>query len=214
MKRSDIDQAGPRVKPRAIPPPRGDEARLFREHSRQLLRRVTHDLGGSADLAEDACAFAWLQLLRRQPERTAIGAWLRVVARHEGYRLWRVRRTESSFEHNSHSRNDGATGEPLGWEELLPAPVDTELAFEARELLRSLTTLKPQQRAALSLRLAGYSYREIIERLGVTYTWANRHITEGRQQLRRSNAAAEAGGMRRSAMPPDGPARPAHAFTD
>jgi hypothetical protein len=28
--------------------------------------------------------------------------------------------------------------------------------------------------------------------LGVTYTWVNRHITEGRQALRRAEAAAEA----------------------
>jgi hypothetical protein len=58
-------------------------------------------------------------------------------------------------------------------------------------LLRSLTTLKPQQRAALSLPLAGYSYREIMERLGVTYTWINRRVTEVRQALRRAAAEAE-----------------------
>jgi DNA-directed RNA polymerase specialized sigma24 family protein len=36
----------------------------------------------------------------------------------------------------------------------------------------------------LTLQLAGYSYKEIAERLGKTYTWVNRHLTEGRAELR------------------------------
>ena len=32
------------------------------------------------ELIEDACQTAWAILLRRQPERDAIFAWLRVVA--------------------------------------------------------------------------------------------------------------------------------------
>jgi DNA-directed RNA polymerase specialized sigma24 family protein len=49
----------------------------------------------------------------------------------------------------------------------------------------------------LTLQLAGYSYKEIAERLGKTYTWVNRHLTEGRAELRRRRArdlgAAERG---------------------
>jgi DNA-directed RNA polymerase specialized sigma24 family protein len=47
------------------------------------------------------------------------------------------------------------------------------------------------RRAALTLRTAGYSATE-IQRLGVTYTWVHRHVTEGRGALRRADAAAEA----------------------
>jgi DNA-directed RNA polymerase specialized sigma24 family protein len=36
----------------------------------------------------------------------------------------------------------------------------------------------------LALRAAGYSYKEIGARLGVTYTNVNRHLTEGRAELR------------------------------
>jgi hypothetical protein len=40
--------------------------------------------------AEDACAHAWLQLCRTQPERTeSLPGWLRVVALPEGFRLLR-----------------------------------------------------------------------------------------------------------------------------
>jgi DNA-directed RNA polymerase specialized sigma24 family protein len=76
--------------------------------------------------------------------------------------------------------------------ERVRARVDVEFAHEARALLRSIATLGKHRRAAPTLRAAGYSYRDIEQLLGVTYTWVNRHITEGRQALRRADAAAEA----------------------
>jgi DNA-directed RNA polymerase specialized sigma24 family protein len=44
--------------------------------------------------------------------------------------------------------------------------------------------LTDNQRAALALWAQGYRYKEIAERLGRTYTWANRHISEGLRALR------------------------------
>jgi RNA polymerase sigma factor (sigma-70 family) len=81
-------------------------------------------------------------------------------------------------------RRDGQTGEPLTLAERVPAPVDTELAVEAREALRALAGLRWRRRRVLELKLAGFSYREIMERLGVTYTNVNRHLTEARAELR------------------------------
>jgi RNA polymerase sigma factor (sigma-70 family) len=170
---------------RRIPPERGDEAALFLEHQRFLLRVTARRFGGSQELAEDACAFAWLQLLRCQPDRGAVVGWLRVVARNEALRLLRISRREPSLEDRPHPRHDAASGEPLDWQELLPAPVDTELAAEARELLRALAGLRWHQRTVLTMQLAGFSYKEIAARLGRTYTWVNRHLTEGRAELRR-----------------------------
>jgi RNA polymerase sigma factor (sigma-70 family) len=179
-------ESGPR-RPwsRPIPPGRGDEAALFLEHQRFLLRVTARRFGGSQELAEDACAFAWLQLLRCQPDRGAVVGWLRVVARNEGHRLLRISRREPSLEDRPRPRHDAVSGEPLDWQELLPAPADTELAVEARELLRALAGLRWHQRAVLTMQLAGYSYKEIAARLGKTYTWVNRHLTEGRAELRR-----------------------------
>jgi DNA-directed RNA polymerase specialized sigma24 family protein len=68
---------------------RGDEPELFRRHHVRLLRLVARDTGAPPAPAEDACAFAWLQLLRHQPERGRIVGWLRVVARHKALRLLR-----------------------------------------------------------------------------------------------------------------------------
>jgi DNA-directed RNA polymerase specialized sigma24 family protein len=69
---------------------RGDESELFRRHHRWLMRVTRRRLRCSEALAEDACAHAWLQLCRTQPERTVnLPGWLRVVALHEGFRLLR-----------------------------------------------------------------------------------------------------------------------------
>jgi RNA polymerase sigma factor (sigma-70 family) len=173
-----------RPQSRPIPPGRGDEAALFLEHQRFLLRVTARRFGGSQELAEDACGFAWLQLLRCQPDREAVVGWLRVVARNEGLRLLRISRREPFLEDRPCRRSDPASGEPLDWQALLPAREDTELAVEARELLHALEGLRWHQRTVLTLQLAGYSYKEIAQRLGKTYTWVNRHLTEGRAELR------------------------------
>ena len=84
-------------------------------------------------------------------------------------------------------------GERATFADLVRAPVDVELAVDAREALRSLAGLGARRRTALTLKVAGYSYKEIQELLGVSYTWINRHITEGRAKLReRAQEADEA----------------------
>jgi DNA-directed RNA polymerase specialized sigma24 family protein len=49
---------------------------------------------------------------------------------------------------------------------------------------RTLAGLRWSRRLALELKLAGFSYREIMEHVGVTYTNVNRHLTEARVELR------------------------------
>jgi RNA polymerase sigma factor (sigma-70 family) len=51
---------------------------------------------------------------------------------------------------------------------------------------QGLAALKPDERSALLLLGLGYSYREIAELCGWTYTKVNRCISEGRAALRRS----------------------------
>jgi RNA polymerase sigma factor (sigma-70 family) len=136
-------------------------------------------------VAEDCAAFAFLQLCRHQPGRERIAAWLRAVARHEALAWHRARKR---LRPASEGRDPG----PTPAVERVLARLDVELAHEARELLRSIAALGTHRRTALTLRAAGYSYREIQELLGVTHTWVDRHITEGRQALRRAAAAAEA----------------------
>jgi hypothetical protein len=56
-----------------------------------------------------------------------------------------------------------------------------------------MARLKPDERTALLLKAEGYSYREISERQGWTYTKVNRAISEGRQRFLRVFASIEAG---------------------
>jgi RNA polymerase sigma factor (sigma-70 family) len=170
----------------------GDEAELFRRYGDWLVRTKLR-LQCSEALAEDACAHARLQLFRTQPERTdSLPGWLRVVALHEGFRLLRKGSRELSAEDvcRQERQEDGGGGKPVPLEEILEAPVDVELAVEAREALHALAGLRWRQRRVLGLRLAGYSYKEIARMLGVTYTNVNRHITEGRAELRELRDAA------------------------
>ena len=60
-------------------PRRGDEANLYERHHQALLIAVSHAINGSGALIEDACQSAWTILLRRQPDRASVFAWLYVV---------------------------------------------------------------------------------------------------------------------------------------
>jgi RNA polymerase sigma factor (sigma-70 family) len=60
-----------------------------------------------------------------------------------------------------------------------------EITHDAKRMRGAFKQLKPNERRALSMLALGYSYTEIAERTGWTYTKVNRCITEGRARLRR-----------------------------
>ena len=82
-------------------------------------------------------------------------------------------------------------GSPLEENDLtdrLPAPgaaVDERVERDERvaRSLEALARIKPDERTALLLKAEGFSYHEIGERLGWTYTKVNRAITEGRRRF-------------------------------
>jgi DNA-directed RNA polymerase specialized sigma24 family protein len=51
--------------------------------------------------------------------------------------------------------------------------------------------LKANERIAIVLQAEGYSYAEICEMLGWSYTKVNRCLAEGRAKLRRGRPAAQ-----------------------
>ena len=71
---------------------------------------------------------------------------------------------------------------------------DPQERLERREQLadavRLLLELKPQERRALVLQAHGYSYAEIRQLCGWTYTKVNRCLAEGRARLRQLGAIA------------------------
>ncbi|HEX4108124.1 MAG TPA: sigma factor-like helix-turn-helix DNA-binding protein [Solirubrobacteraceae bacterium] len=57
-------------------------------------------------------------------------------------------------------------------------------SLEARRALRALASLTGRQRQYAVLRVAGFSYREIAARQGVTYTNVNKHLTKASRRLK------------------------------
>src|SRR6266513_793806 len=88
-RRPDSPGTGLMQPPTDTQPPRPDrdEDALYRAHHRELHRAVAQVVRAPRELIEDACQTAWATLLRAQPNRDTVFAWLRVVAIHEAYRL-------------------------------------------------------------------------------------------------------------------------------
>jgi DNA-directed RNA polymerase specialized sigma24 family protein len=168
------------MQPRAetTPPSRGDEAELYRRHPRDLQSAVAHAVNAPRELIEDACQTAWAILLRTQPDRHAIFAWLRVVAVHEAYRLSAIERRETRLASRCADHRDR--------EELGADPHTLDDALEALEALRALAALPARQRVDLTLKLAGYTYEEIrILTGGRTFTNVSKSLVKARARIRR-----------------------------
>ena len=154
------------------PEPLGDEAEIYQRLHEGLERVVRVRVDGPPACVEDACAFAWEQLLHKQPERTErLFAWLVTVAVREGWRLVRLERRHPA-------PDPGELHSVSGPEREL------EQRLLALEALQALAALRPAERRLLALRCAGYSYREIaaLEERGTNYV--NKHLGRARQRLR------------------------------
>jgi RNA polymerase sigma factor (sigma-70 family) len=157
---------------------RGDEEALYRAHHSRLLCLIAHDVSARPQVIEDACAFAWAELLARQPDRTSIVGWLRVVARREAIRLARHDRVTVSMtalEISPPPRRARSTSCATG---------SASDHCEALEALAALAGLPDRKRVFLALKVAGYSYEEIAAQLGVSYTNVNRHLVRARSAVR------------------------------
>jgi RNA polymerase sigma factor (sigma-70 family) len=145
---------------------------LFDRCNRRLLAGMTQRFG--ARVAEDAVGEAWLIAWRARERVDAEYAdhWLAVVARHECYRL--LARAADTL--------------PSEYDQIDPRTLDPNDLLTARDRLRTVMAMRPQRRTALLGRAFGFSYQEIAQASGHTYTWVNRHVTEGRAQLRGETA--------------------------
>jgi DNA-directed RNA polymerase specialized sigma24 family protein len=161
------------------PTPRGDEDDLYRRHHRELHRAVSRAVQAPRELIEDACQTAWAMLLRRQPERDRILAWLRVVAIHEAYRLSEIDRRNARLEWQRPKDGD--------WHEVIPDSRSLDDALEALDALRALASLPERRRIDLALKVAGYSYEEIRARTpGRTRTNVNKSLVKARARMPRT----------------------------
>jgi RNA polymerase sigma factor (sigma-70 family) len=150
----------------------GDEAKLYAEYSDRLRATVSRRVGTSADNIEDACSFAWFQLMRTDPGRGfPVLAWLTTVAVREAIRLdKRERRTAELTDLHHESVGDRR------------AELDEKT--RAREALRALADLPDRQRDLVSRKVAGYSYDEIGEQTGDSFRTVERQLVRARKKLR------------------------------
>jgi DNA-directed RNA polymerase specialized sigma24 family protein len=158
-------------------------ADFYAVHARWLRRAIRLRASVPDATIEEACQTAWLKLLARPDislDRRGRN-WLLVVATREAWRAAGVpERPAGSF--------IGATGnrpydaqEPPG-----PAsdPLELAIAHELHEQrVERLADSSPRERRDLYLHAAGYSYTELQELTGSTYTAVNRRLTEGRRKL-------------------------------
>ena len=73
-----------------------------------------------------------------------------------------------------------------------PQPAEyAERRDAVAEAQRALSALKANERLAILLQAEGYSYAEICEMCGWTYTKVNRCLAEGRAKLRRRPVAPQ-----------------------
>jgi DNA-directed RNA polymerase specialized sigma24 family protein len=131
---------------RGLGAPRGDEEELYRDHHRRLVSSVSWAVEADPAVIEDACARAWEQLIRHQPQRTErIFAWLRTVAIREAWAL--ARREQREAGPGADDPREVAAGQP--------APLDVDGALETRAALEALAALRERERRYLALKAAG-----------------------------------------------------------
>ncbi len=187
------EEAGEAV---ASPESRRRAASALIESHDAVFRRTARRYSICADDAEDAYQRALEILLTKAPpiDGDSLVRWMQTVTKREALGVRRQRERLLG----SH-RSAGADGDD-DWDPLdsiaseSPGPND-RLARRER-VVRSgeaLNALKPQEARALTLKAQGYSYAEIGEITGWSYTKINRCMAEGRKRFLQVFAEIEDG---------------------
>ena len=160
-------------------------AAMHSEHARLLERRVERRARASPETIEDACSFAWLQLLTHTsidldaPNWRALG-WLTQTATREAWRLEARRRRDGLLDHAALERE-------LRVRERTALGTDEIVALHER---LALVAQLPERPRRFLLRLAlGHGYREIAVEESVSLTTTNNQIARAKRLLRAVEAA-------------------------
>ncbi len=141
------------------------------------FRRTARRYSICAADADDAYQRSLEILLTKAPtaDRSELRPWLHTVIKHEALALRRQRERTVAPE-------DPGTDEPIA-----STARDPEETAGDRERLRhtaeALGTLKPSEVQCMVLKALGYSYDEISQRTGFSWTKVNRSLTEGRRRF-------------------------------
>jgi RNA polymerase sigma factor (sigma-70 family) len=141
------------------------------------FRRTARRYSICAADADDAYQRSLEILLTKAPtaDRSELRPWLHTVIKHEALAVRRL-------------RERSVTPEEAGAAETAAPPEGgPEETASDRERVRftaeALGTLKPNELQCLVLKALGYSYEEISQRTGFSWTKVNRSLTEGRRRF-------------------------------
>jgi RNA polymerase sigma factor (sigma-70 family) len=159
-----------------------------------VFRRTARRYSICADDAEDAYQRSLEILLTKAPsiEADSLVRWMQTVTKREALAVRRQRERLLSGHGPSSDDEDRDPLDAIASE--LAGP--SERAASRERVARSgeaLRALKPQEMRALTLKAQGYSYTEIGEITGWTYTKINRCMAEGRKRFLEVFADIEAG---------------------
>jgi RNA polymerase sigma factor (sigma-70 family) len=156
---------------------------LLERHSAQIMGTARR-YSLSAEDAEDAFQRGLEILLTKAPstDENDLVPWLKTVVKHEAFAIRKQRQRAE------------LAGDRELWGGLAPA---AHTQVERQERLRvgaeAISRLKPQEIRCLLLRAEGYSYKQICEETGFSYTKVNRCLAEGRKAFLDRVAGIEAG---------------------
>jgi RNA polymerase sigma factor (sigma-70 family) len=159
---------------------------VIAQHADSLLKTARrHSL--CADDAQDAYQRTMEIFMRRattlDPERAH--KWVHTVCKHEAMAVRAQRQQLVSSDEPDLDREEARH---------VPSPEERMVSFDRlRRAAEALQRLKPQELRALWLKAEGFSYAEISEQTGWTYTKVNRCITEGRRAFLMRYARIEDG---------------------
>jgi RNA polymerase sigma factor (sigma-70 family) len=156
---------------------------LVERHSGQLIATARR-YSLSAEDAEDAYQRGLEIMLTRAPSlhENELVPWLKTVVKHEAFTIRKQRR-----------RAELAGDLERGGGLVPPTHEQAERLERLRLGVEAMSRLKPQEVRCLLLRAEGYSYKQICDETGWTYTKVNRCISEGRRSFLDRVAGIESG---------------------
>ena len=151
-------------------------AALFSRYDRKLRDRVSAVVNTSQANIEDACMFAWVQLLRHEiDEIDAAYSWLTTVAIREAVKLDRAERRTRSLPVN----DNGAVIEPIDPRDELAA---RDMLDHAAAVIQQ-AGLTSRQLEMIALQAWGLNYEQIAARTGNSRRTVERQILRARAKL-------------------------------
>jgi RNA polymerase sigma factor (sigma-70 family) len=149
-------------------------AELFARHRRRVFMACRSFFSDKA-AAEDATQETFLHAYRKihSFQGGNFQGWLMRIARNACIDLWRKRRPELGAEDELQPE-----GHATGAGDKTP-----DLRWAVEEVWNAMTTLPPDQRRCLEMKIQGYSYEETAVQTGFSVEAVKSHLQNGRRTL-------------------------------